>query len=313
MPKPLKKLVRAGSRPPGESLAVWIDRFLDYVVHECHLAANTAMAYRRDTRRFATWLGARRPEALGIRDFTDYAGWLGDQKLAPASVARHLASLKVFYRYLQLEGLASDNQVELLASPKLWERMPRVLSPQVVDQLLAAPRASDPCFRRDRALLEMLYATGCRVSELAELRLADLHLEQRYARCLGKGNKQRLVPLGRKAVEAIADYLERERPRLAQGAGNSAAWLFLSYRGRRLRRQRVWELIKRYALRAGAPDDMTPHTLRHSFATHLVAGGADLRQVQELLGHANIATTQIYTHVDHSRLQAVHRKFHPRG
>ncbi len=162
-------------------------------------------------------------------------------------------------------------------------------------------------------MLELLYATGCRASELSHLRVQDLHLAESFCMCEGKGNKQRLTPLGRAAKEALQQYLEHERPLLAAAASTSPPWLLLSRRGRRLRREAIWELVKKYAVRAGVPATISPHTLRHSFATHLLAGGADLRQVQEMLGHASIQTTQIYTHVDQSRLKKVHRQFHPRA
>ena len=251
--------------------------------------------------------------ALTIRDLADYVSWLHGRKLAPASIARHIASLKVFFRYLQLEGVLVESQAELLGSQKLWERVPKVLSPAQVNRLFETPKPGDLCWRRDRALLELLYATGCRASELSSLKLHDLHLDEGYCICRGKGDKQRMVPLGAKAAAAVRAYLEHERGRLAAQVSPPPEWVLLSYRGRRLRRERIWELMKRYALRAGAPPEIGPHTMRHSFATHMLAGGADLRQVQEMLGHASIATTQIYTHVDPTRLKAVHRKFHPRA
>jgi integrase/recombinase XerD len=183
----------------------------------------------------------------------------------------------------------------------------------MVQRFLEAPRPFDSFWRRDRALLELLYATGCRASELSHLRLQDVHLAEGFCMCHGKGNKQRLTPLGRAAKVALQDYLEHERPQLAATAPTPPPWLLLSRRGRRLRREAIWELVKKYAVRAGVPPTISPHTLRHSFATHLLAGGADLRQVQEMLGHASIQTTQIYTHVDQSRLKKVHRQFHPRA
>jgi integrase/recombinase XerD len=212
-----------------------------------------------------------------------------------------------------------------LGAQKLWQRVPNVLSAAEVEALLLAPRPPRPWWRRDRAMLEMLYATGCRVSELSMLRMNDLHLAERICRCHGKGDKQRIVPLGRKAAEAVATYLEQERPKLAKRsadrlrpahskeASGTPDFVLLSPRGARLRRERIWELVKLYARQAGCPAELSPHSLRHSFATHLLAGGADLRQVQEMLGHASIATTQIYTHVDHSRLKKVHDAFHPRA
>jgi integrase/recombinase XerD len=186
------------------------------------------------------------------------------------------------------------------------------MSAAVVGRLLAAPQPYDAFWRRDRALLELLYATGCRASEVSNLKLADLHLNERYCLAHGKGSKDRLTPLGSAAIAALRDYLATERPKLAKGRGDSP-WVLLSRGGKRLRREAIWELVKRYVRRIGANPDISPHTLRHSFATHLLAGGADLRQVQELLGHASIATTQIYTHVDQTRLKRVHRQFHPRA
>jgi integrase/recombinase XerD len=298
--------------PQARSLTqTWLDAFVAYAAGECHLSENTVAAYHRDLTRFFVWLAGRNVAKLTIRDLADYAGWLHAKELAPASIARHIVSLKVFFRYLQLEGVMQENLAELLGSQKLWERVPKVLSPEQVDRLLVAPGAADPCWRRDRALLELLYATGCRASELANLRLCDMHLDDGFCSCTGKGDKERLVPLGRRAAEAVRAYLQQERPKLA--AAREVHWLLLSYRGRRLRRERIWELLKRYAARAGMPPEISPHTLRHSFATHMLAGGADMREVQEMLGHASIATTQIYTHVDPTRLKAVHKKFHPRA
>ena len=300
--------------PSAERLArSWLEAFVAYSAGECHLADNTVAAYRRDLTRFSEWLQGRPIPGLTIRDLADYVGWLNQKKLAPASIARHIVSLRVFFRYLQLEGTLQENLAELLGSQKLWERVPKVLSPQQVNRLFEMPRASDPFWRRDRALLEFLYATGCRASELSNLRLQDLHLDEAYCICRGKGDKERMVPLGVRAAEAVRAYLEHERGPLAARAAATPDWVLLSYRGRRLRRERIWELLKRYAIRAGAPPEVSPHTLRHSFATHMLSGGADLRQVQEMLGHASIATTQIYTHVDPTRLKAVHKKFHPRA
>jgi len=291
----------------------WLDAFVEYSAGECHLAENTVAAYRRDLVKFFDWLAGRSIPELSIRDLADYMGWLSERRLAPASVARHIVSLKVFFRYLQLESVLEDNLAELLGSQKLWQRVPKVLSPQQIDALFQAPESGDPCWRRDRALLELLYATGCRASEGSNLRLCDLHLDEGFCICRGKGDKERLVPLGNRAAEALRTYLQDERPKLAASSASPVEWVLLSYRGRRLRRERIWELLKKYAQRVGAPSDIGPHTLRHSFATHMLAGGADLRLLQEMLGHASIATTQIYTHVDPSRLKAIHKKFHPRG
>jgi integrase/recombinase XerD len=297
----------------GNPAKRWVEMFLDYSRSECHLADNTVAAYRRDLTKFVAWLGQRKIQELTIRDLADYPAWLNARELAPASVARHLVSLKVFFRYLQLEAVLKENLAELLGSQKLWQRVPHVLSPEMIDKLLEAPQRHDPLWRRDRALLELLYATGCRASEVSNLRQDDVHLTQGFCLARGKGEKERLVPLGRRAIAAVQEFLTDERPTLVEQAQIPPRWLLLSRRGRRLRRERIWELVKQYALRVGAPSSIGPHTLRHSFATHLLAGGADLRQVQEMLGHASIRTTQIYTHVDPTRLKKIHQQFHPRG
>ncbi len=295
------------------SNAQWIARFVEYLRRECRLSENTVAAYTRDLRRFHQWHAERSIVALSISRLTDYVSFLADQSLAPASVARHLVALKMFFRFLQLEGVLKENFAELLGSQRLWQRLPSVLSPKQIDTFLASPRRNDAYYMRDRALLEMLYATGCRVSEISNLKLSDVHLVERICRCIGKGSKQRMVHLGRAAITAVHEYLEKLRPRLAASTSRDADWLFLSRSGRRLRREAIWELVKKYALLCGVSTEISPHTMRHSFATHLLAGGADLRQVQEMLGHASIATTQIYTHVDQSRLKKVHRQFHPRA
>jgi len=308
-----RKLVVPPQQAIGDSAQRWIKSCLEYLRTECQLAANTIAAYTRDLRRFQEWLHSRNPARLVVRDLSDYIAWLTTQKLAPPSVARHIVAVKVFYRYLQLEGIIRDNVAELLAPQKQWERVPEVLSPQTMNQLVQSPRAFDFSPLRDRALLELMYASGCRASEVSNLQVRDVHLDEGYCRCQGKGNKQRIVPLGAPAIKAIREYLAKERPALAAAAKTSPEWLLLSRRGRRLRREAIWALVKRYAARAGASPDASPHTIRHSFATHLLSGGADLRQVQEMLGHASIATTQIYTHVDRTRLKKVHQAFHPRA
>ncbi len=273
-----RRLLRPQPAKPAVRAKTWLDAFVDYSAGECHLAENTVAAYRRDLTHFFDWLQGRSIPELSIRDLADYVNWLHGRTLAPASIARHIVSLKVFFRYLQLEGAMTDNRAELLGSQKLWERVPKVLSVEQIDRMFAAPGRADPCWRRDRALLELLYATGCRASELSSLRLRDVHLDDGYCICHGKGDKERVVPLNPRAVQAMRAYLEHERPQLVARTRSAADWALLSYRGRRLRRERIWELLKRYAGRVGAPPEVSPHTLRHSFATHLLAGGADLHR-----------------------------------
>lgn len=311
--KDLKKLVKPKRAAASEDASRWREAFIRYLASERQMATNTVAAYGRDLRRFFAWLDGRRIANLTVSDLAEFPAWLGDQSLAPTSVARHVATLRVFFRYLQLEGVLNDNQAALISSQKLWRRVPKVLSPGEVDRLLTAPVAGEPLWRRDRAVLELLYATGARVSEVSGLKLRDLHLEERYCLCHGKGDKQRMVPLGVSAQKALAAYLEWERPKLAKRRDPASEYLFLSPRGARLSRQRLWEQIKRAATIAGVTKKISPHTLRHSFATHLIGGGADIRHVQELLGHASIATTQLYTHVDATKLKKVHTAFHPRA
>jgi len=289
------------------------DDFLDYLRGECHLADNTVQAYRRDLKRFVTWVGGRPMAKLRIDELSQYVGSLQRGQLAPASISRNVVAVRTFFKYLQLEGVVDDNPAELVATQKMWERVPKVLSPQQVETFLQSPRKRDRFWQRDRALLEMLYASGCRVSEVCGLRPLDLMLKQRHIKCRGKGGKERLVPIGQRAIVAMEQYQAELRPVLAARAGGPAEAVFLSRTGRPLDRIQVWRLVKAYARRSGIDPDISPHSLRHSFATHLLAGGADLRQVQEMLGHASIQTTQIYTHVEHSRLQKVHQQFHPRA
>lgn len=313
MPRKLKlKLKRPLPQREGERTERLIASMVTYLTTECHLSPNTIQAYSRDLQRFRTWLGPKNPTTLTIAQLSDYVAWLHSQNLAPASVARHIISLKVFFRYLQLEGVMQDNLAELLGCQKLWQKIPSVIPPYQIDDFLTAPWSEDPYWRRDRAILEVLYACGCRASEIAGLDAKNVHLNEGHCRLHGKGNKQRIVPLGKKAIAACRLYLEEERPKLAARGFDSPAF-FLTRTGRPLRREAIWELVKKYARRAGIDPAVSPHTLRHSFATHLLAGGADLRQVQELLGHASIATTQIYTHVDQTRLKKVHAAFHPRA
>jgi integrase/recombinase XerD len=296
-------------------LADDIAAFRNYMRAERGLAANTVLAYGRDLDRFARWVaegGLGNYLKPSIRELTNYLAALRSDGLDPASVARHLVALKTFYRFLRLEERAQPDAVELLSSPSLWERIPQVLSPESVEKLLAAPLPRERFYLRDRAILETLYATGSRASEVIHLKLNDLHLDSGFCKCLGKGGKQRVVPLGDAARRALRAYLDEQRPTLVRAVGDSP-FVFVSRGGRALTREMVWILVKKYVHRVGLNTKVSPHTLRHSFATHLLSGGADLRTVQELLGHANIRTTQHYTHVDRDRLKAIHRKFHPRA
>ena len=310
------KKSRLGMTPKvsaAASLERWHESFIEYLRSECHLADNTVKAYGRDMVHFQTWLANRSLVDLSVSELSDFVAFLSSRGLAPSSIARAIVAIKMYFRYLQLEGVIKENKIELLGSQKLWQRIPEVLSPREVEHFLKSPRRIEYYYLRDRALLEMLYATGCRASEISNLRLRDVNLKQRYCKCHGKGDKQRMAPLGEEAMEAVQAYLQQQRPALEAKRPTQTDWLFLTRSGRRMRREAIWELVKKYALIAGITRDISPHTMRHSFATHLLAGGADLRQVQEMLGHASIATTQIYTHVDQTRLKKVHAQFHPRG
>ena len=312
----LKKLRDATVLPilPAEAMVVWIDRYTTYLRSECHLAENTVQAYRRDLVHMNQWLAGRSPIKVTVRDLADFIGFLKELKLAPSSISRHIVAIRMFYKYLQLEIAIQDNPAELLASQKMWQRIPKVITISSIDQFLMAPQRWDPMWLRDRAILELMYATGCRVSEVSNMTINNIHMSDGYCLAEGKGSKQRMVPLGQRAIAALQDYFQQQRPQLARGRDLLAApWVVLSRTGRRLRREAIWELVKRYALRSGIDPEITPHTLRHSFATHLLAGGADLRIIQEMLGHASIQTTQIYTQVDSSRLKKVHQAFHPRA
>jgi integrase/recombinase XerD len=289
--------------------------FLHYLMAECGVSPHTLAAYRGDLMHFLRWRKANAPGPIGSLNVTALSGYvdeLGRLGLAPSSIARHLASLSTFFRFLVFEGKISDNLARLLVAPALWDRVPTVLSPAAVDRLLATPDASTRMGRRDRAALETLYATGCRASEVVGLRPADLDLDQGLARCIGKGNKERWVPLGSRAVAALSRYLTADRPHLVAKHPDTMTVL-VARSGRPLSRIGLWRIVKEHSKRAGLRANVSPHTLRHSFATHLLAGGADLRAVQEMLGHASIATTQVYTRVELSRLQEVHARFHPRS
>ena len=303
---PKAKAHRAGARQ-------WLDRFETYLTAECHLAENSVKAYRNDLQRFFKWLRRRSLKNVSVRELSDYVATLKKQGLAPSSIARNIVSLKIFFRYLQLEGEIETSEAELLGSQALWQRIPDVLTPEMVHELLSSPDETDPYPLRDRSLLELLYATGCRASEVSNLTLNNLHLQDFYCKVWGKGDKERVVPLAKPACRVLRSYLKHERGTLTQQMNPSHEFVLVSRSGKPLRREAIWESVKKYAARCGFSKSLSPHSLRHSFATHMLAGGADLRQVQELLGHSSIATTQIYTHVDQSRLKKIHQKYHPRG
>jgi len=308
-------------------LAGAIDPFLAFIRIECGLAANTVLAYRRDARDLVHFLAARPRanwHAVTARDLADHLASLKQEKDHSAStVTRHLATIKVFFRWLLSTGKLEHNPADFLERPTRWKRLPGLLSPRQVKRLLEAPApdsATDDRVRaalhlRDRALLELLYACGLRASEAASLSLKDYHQTLAVVMVTGKGNKQRLVPIGKPAQRAVEDYLTGARPSLLREGGRDNGALLLSRTGRPLERVAVWQLVRKAGAAAGLVAEgkrVHPHVLRHSFATHLLAGGADLRVVQELLGHADIATTQVYTHVDSSRLRDVQRRYHPR-
>lgn len=303
-----------GRLPPAEVGSNWQQKFTSYLRTEAHLADNTVQAYGRDLRRLLSWMGSTPANRIKLSDLSEFVALLQADKLAPASISRAIVTTRMFFKYLQLEGVVQDNPAELLGSQKMWERIPKAITPAAVDRFLAAPARYDTYWLRDVCLLELLYATGCRVSEVSDLLLANVHLDDGFCLVEGKGSKQRMVPIGTRAIAAIKNYLAEGRPDLlGERDPQQAVWLLLSRTGKRLRREAVWELVKRYALRADIDPEVSPHTLRHSFATHMLSGGADLRQIQELLGHASIQTTQIYTSVDSSRLKRIHKEFHPRA
>ena len=289
-----------------------VKRFLDYLFVECGLAGATVTAYQRDLGEFWDHLVARDvdPSDISIEDVQKHLIELQRRGLAVSSIARHLAAIKVFLRHLFAERVLRRDVASLIESSKRWQNIPNAVRYEQVESLLGAPEPSDEFYLRDRALLELLYATGMRVSEVVDLTLDQFNLKLGYVRCIGKGRKERIIPVGRCAIDAVEEYLEMLRPRL-MGERHTDS-LFLSRTGRPLDRTNMWRLVRKYAILAGVDNPLSPHTLRHCFATHLLAGGADLRVVQELLGHADLTTTQVYTHVDEAQLKRVHREFHPR-
>lgn len=314
MPPRKKPVAPSAIAPSYGDPSTFLTDFLRYEEAELGASRNTRLAYRTDLEQFCDWFKQSGPatvQAVTLATLTSYLTHLHARNLAASSIGRKLVAIKMFFRYLVLEGVLQQSVADLLNSPKLWQKLPQVLSPENVERLLVEPNSTDRWPRRDRAILALLYATGCRASEVANMDLRDLRVDEGFCRCLGKGDKERLVSLNPVALAALNAYFEAERPLLAPNASETA--VFLSGRGKRFHRIMIWHLVKKYAARIGVSSEVSPHTLRHSFATHLLAGGAEIRALQELLGHANIATTQIYTHVEHGRLKAVHRKYHPRG
>ncbi|MEP7072255.1 MAG: site-specific tyrosine recombinase XerD [Verrucomicrobiota bacterium] len=292
-----------------------IDSFIRFLAVERGLSDNYQLSTRRSLSEFAGWL-RRRHEIddagkVGIEQITAYLGERKRAGLAAASIKLIVVALKVFYRFLLSRDQIAQDPTDTLTLPRIERYLPETLNELQVEQLLEGINTTAPLGMRDRAIIELLYASGLRVSELANARLENFDGEGRILRVTGKGNKTRLVPVGGKACEALAAYLSAERPRLVKPrTGNE---IFLSTRGGKLTTSRLWQIVKKHARRAGLEANIYPHLLRHSFATHLLSNGADLRIIQEMLGHADISTTQVYTHVDQQRLKAVHRKFHPRG
>ena len=296
-------------RPPGS-----VVRYLRHLEVERRMATNTLEAYTRDLTRLASFAAAREtsPEALSRADLEELVRESMTSGLSPTSTARLVAAIRGFYRFLRLIDAIAQNPADDLHAPRTFAALPRFLSLDQVDALLAAPDVSVPRGLRDRALIEVLYATGLRVSELVGLRLADVRLDDGYVQCLGKGHKQRVVPLGDAAVSWVRRYLADARPVLLRR--RESVWLFVNARGgQRLSRIGFWKILKAYGQRIGLRAQLSPHVLRHSFATHLLERGADLRAIQAMLGHADLSTTQIYTHVLEARLRQVYDQFHPRG
>jgi integrase/recombinase XerD len=293
--------------------------FLAYLEFERGLSRNTLEAYRSDLLQFGRFLTERGAGALtasgsDISEFlTELARGKGEDKppASPATLHRKAACLRSFYRHLRREGLIDNDPTAALSSPRRGKRLPEVLTRGEVQALLAQPQGSDPASLRDRALLEVMYACGLRASEVIGLAVSDVDLDEGLLRARGKGSKERIVPIGRIAVDALRAYLAHGRPVLVRLTGDNA--LFVNFRGQALTRQGLYKIVRRHAVSAGLADRMSPHTLRHTFATHLLSGGCDLRSVQEMLGHADVATTQLYTHLSRERLKEVYFKAHPRA
>jgi integrase/recombinase XerD len=285
--------------------------FLNYLAVEKGLSRNTLESYERDLRKYFSFLDDKEPGEITQQDVLGFLSMLSREGMAAPSQARSLSAVRGFHRYLLTDGLSSSDPTANIDTPHGWTRLPKTLSSGEVESLLSQPDLADPLGIRDKAMLEVLYAAGLRVSELVGLRLQDINLERGYVVVVGKGSKERAVPLGEVAAVRVREYLDRARPLLIKEAGSDS--VFISLRKRQITRQMFWERIKHYVRKAGITRNVSPHTLRHSFATHLLDNGADLRSVQAMLGHSDISTTQIYTHVSRERLKKIHEKYHPRG
>ena len=299
--------------PAADGADAVVARFLDAVWMERGLSPNTLSAYRADLVALSRFLARTEAqiETASRADVLGFVAWRAEAGAQPRSTARQLSSFRRFYRYMTREGLRRDDPTTQIAMPKIGRSLPRSLSEEEVESLLNAPMVLDPLGSRDRAMLELLYATGLRVSELVSLKYNQLNLNQGVIRILGKGNRERLIPLGDEAMRCLRDFLAVGRGEIL--LERTTEYLFPTRRGDRMTRQAFWHIIKRYAVKSGINRDLSPHTLRHAFATHLLNHGADLRVVQMLLGHSDLSTTQIYTHVARERLKDMHGKHHPRG
>ncbi|HYK74581.1 MAG TPA: site-specific tyrosine recombinase XerD [Pseudoneobacillus sp.] len=290
--------------------------FIHFLLVEKGLAQNTIISYERDLKSYLGYL----KDTENISDLNEvkrvqivhFLGHLKDQNKSSKTLARHTASVRAFHQFLIREKVTEHDPTVHLESPQLERSLPKVLSMEEVETLLESPKLKNHFGYRDKAMLELLYATGMRVSELIGLNLGDVHLTMGFVRCIGKGNKERIIPIGNTAANIIKTYIEKARYKFLSGKQREDA-LFLNHHGKRLTRQGFWKILKKLVNEAGIEKELTPHTLRHSFATHLLENGADLRAVQEMLGHADISTTQIYTHVTKTRLKEVYTKFHPRA
>jgi integrase/recombinase XerD len=298
----------------GTILRFHLGPFGDFLTLEQGTSPLTVEAYRRDIERLIDYVrikGAASPVDITSRTLREFVYHLKDIGLAPSSIRRNISATRTYFKFLLAESAVVRDPSERLETPKKWRTLPEVLTVEEVSRLIAAPTLDDPLAFRDRAMLELAYGAGLRVSEWITLGVRDVLLEDKLVRVFGKGSKERLVPIGRSAIGAVATYVRELRPRLERGDGKGI--LFLNARGTPLSRMGAWKILAKYVAQAGIQKHVSPHTLRHSFATHLLEGGADLRAVQEMLGHADISTTQIYTHVDREYLRQVHKQFHPRA